>query len=214
MRLLFVLSYFVRCSASCYFDVKQEEFDFELLKLTNDSSFTTQLSNEYDDSQREINIFDLNSSPILNDNNFNFNFKNSLSNLNDNDTKTNYKRQNSDFLLSPDKDIFNTMRNFTKKMDGLINNNNNNHEDNNCKNISSENHSKSKPLDMVDGVSNSDASLLTLFNKNKNSSANDSYVRSSSSNDSKNSSKQRHISSNSFGENCNAQELPLIEYGK
>ena len=197
IRLLFVLSYFIRCSASCYFDVKQEEFDFELLKTTTDSSFNSQLSNEHDES-REINIFDLNSSPVTLENNFNpkTRFKTSLPNMNDlNSIKmTNGKSsRNNEFLISPDG--------LDKKVNNLLNTH-----------VST---TKSKPVDVVDNGSNHlDATALTVFeNSNKKSSlGNNSYVRLSSSNESKNSNKQRHISSNSIGENCNAQELPLIEY--
>ena len=67
-RLLFVLSYFIRCSASSFYDVKQEIIDFEDILAENGEN-SLNLSNEFlnciDDTQREINIFDLNtSSPI------------------------------------------------------------------------------------------------------------------------------------------------------
>ena len=219
-RLLFVLSYFIRCSASCYFDVKQEEFDFELLKLNtsniNSSALTTQLSTtDYDDSQREISIFDLYSSPVLNENNFKSPTKSSLFTIQDEILLLNEQqngKHHEDLLLSPDSDIFDPMTQFHKQMDNLIQNSAN--EKSNAKQhsqngeVSSNEDSplikhKSKPIDLLDRKLDTDAHR---------SSANNSYNRSaSSSQDSKTSTKQRHISSNSLGENCNAQELPLIE---
>jgi hypothetical protein len=135
IRLLFVLTYFIRCSASSFFDVNQEKFDFDTIKIADDS---LNISNEFlncinDDTQREINIFDLNSSPIHRHN----------------------QNGNESFKIKSDESLIKT------------------------------------------------------------SSRDNSYIRSNdSSNDSSGGgnvkNKQRHISSNSLGDNCSAQELPLI----
>jgi len=149
IRLLFVLSYFIRCSASSFFDVNQEKFDFDTIKIADDS---LNISNELlnctnDDTQREINIFDLNSSPIHRHHHHHHHHQH------------------------------NGNESFKIKIDEF--------DDNKCK------------------------SLI------KTSSRDNSYIRSNDSlNDSSSGgnvkTKQRHISSNSLGENCSAQELPLI----
>lgn len=237
MRLLFVLSYFIRCSASCFFDVKQEEFDFETLEQNNkkhtsaihaDQHCSSILSNDEftncinDDSQREIHIFDLNSSPIANDAlnvhtsslNCSLNqqqhlqFKITLPSIS-NGKSNGHSDLSSDISKKSETIVINNHHgddtcelNDIDELDLTHNNNNHSHK----------RYYKSKPLDVKhNGIASDGTPFSTLLNKKSNSN-NNSYIRSlDSSNDNKNSIKKRHISSNSSGEHCNAQDLPLIE---
>lgn len=57
LRLLYVLSYFIRCSSNYYYNVIQDEFDFN--KILDGT-----LTDEKNSNNREINVFELGSSPF------------------------------------------------------------------------------------------------------------------------------------------------------
>lgn len=238
-RVLFVLSYFIRCSISSYYDVKLEEYDFNKLKLNKSSSsssepqqasssssscsttMNTQLSindTSVFDDQREVNIFDLNSSPV---------FHNSL-NIHSppliietkqehhhhlSDTKINVLNQQStthnNYLSSPvscnNKILVDSVSDFHKKMDLLINS----HDEQSSHQIIKDNTDDIKLKQHVDvDLLNTKSAINSDLNEQLN---NNFLFRSDSNNSNKINTKKRHISSNSQGENCNAQELPLIE---
>jgi hypothetical protein len=150
-RILFLLSYFIRCGNSSYFDIVQENFDFKKLKDSQETGgISTPAWNE-----RAVNVSELRFDPIV-----------QMSNLLTNNEKANRNKTESNTFI---------------------------------KNAS--NSSAASPC----GISSSSSSSVSLA-----SSAPLTPPKSTVELHHQTVQKQRRLSSNSNGQNCNAQELPLI----
>lgn len=73
-RILFVLSYFIRCSGNTYYDIKQAECDLDHLIASNGHQAAKTASNgllksidAHNGDQREISVFELGTSPTIED---------------------------------------------------------------------------------------------------------------------------------------------------
>jgi hypothetical protein len=186
LRLIFVLSYFIRCSSSFYYDALQDEFDFSKLNGTNLVDET---------NNREINVFELGTSPF----------------------ETHTQHQTSPIKLNHHDLIcrLNTTSNNNDILSVCIN-------ESNLKLTSTTNTSSSScfsPSPISDNM-NEDCMFKvhlspTHANKNlPNDSNNKKSPRLSIDHKLNTLNKHKFISSSSLSDspNCNAQELPLINY--
>jgi hypothetical protein len=198
-RVLFFLSYFIRCGNSSYFDIAQEHFDFEKLSSLSANANASEL-----DQHLSMTSEPGGDSPSSNDNNSHLTTANVTKTLAENSLATNTSSSES----SDSSTASSTTSRSTREVDltdlkydpvaqlsliiGVQTGN------------SSEktNAAVAAPATVtrlsVSSISPPDQSLFHLHNHNGHHDSKPGH------------SKRRHVSSSSNGMNCNAQELPLI----
>jgi hypothetical protein len=256
-RLLFVLSYFIRCSNSSYFDISPENFDFDKLPNNNNNNSTqASTSSSASSASSPNNNYNSNISRNNNDN-FKSPLKSKLKlNLNESDelnensesdsflidniNKTNLTNclqldlsstssSNSKNLNSREVNVFELSTDPISQLNAVFanaaaassssNNNNNNNKEKSNKKKNNKKFSKRNDDFMMSLSSSSSIASPSSFSMSSsplNSIQKLNYKLQMNNNNNNDllvsNRKQRNLSSNSNGENCNAQELPLIGY--
>jgi hypothetical protein len=251
-RLLFVLSYFIRCSNSSYFDISPEHFDFDKLPNNNNNSSQASTSSSASSASSPNNNYNSNISRNNNDNyksplksklKLNLNESDELNEnsesdsfLIDNINKTNLTNclqldlsstssSNSKNLNSREVNVFELSTDPISQLNAVFanaaaatssSNNNNKEKSNNKKNykkFSKRNDDFMMSLSSSSSIASPSSFSMSSSPLNSIHKLNYKLQMNNNNNDLLASNrKQRNLSSNSNGENCNAQELPLIGY--
>ena len=247
-RLLFLLSYFIRCSNSSYFDISAENFDFEKLPSHSMSGQTSSSASSASSPNSTHHKLDYKSPSKSTSKQYNFNVKEDigeseeLAAMNESDSFLDENKNTSNPLhlettatsnttVSREVNVFelsiDPMSQLTAVLaNAVIGNQSKNAKKNKkcvkirndefCMMSLSSSSSIASPLSCsmassplnLHSIKTNKLNISTLnsnYNHNMNSS-NRVQINEASQR------KQRNLSSNSYGENCNAQELPLIGY--
>jgi len=235
-RLLFLLSYFIRCSNSSYFDISAENFDFEKLPSHPSSGQASASSSASSTSSPNSTYYKQDyKSPIKsikhNCNNINENigeseeFNESDSFLIENKkTSPNYLHlETTSTTISREVNVFELSIDPMSQLNAVLANavifNNNTNLKKLKKSVKKRNDEFCMSLSPSSSIASPSSCSMASSPLNLHSiKTNKSNTLSSNNNSNKfqlneaSNRKQRNLSSNSYGENCNAQELPLIGY--
>lgn len=220
-RLLFLLSYFIRCSNSSYFDISAETFDFDKLpnqtesgqvsssssassasspnstynnKTDNKSPVKICTSTKLDESLNESDSF------ILNNNNNSLHLETSNITIS---REVNVFELSIDPMSQLNAVLANAVTNSQFDNNNKLKKNNKKYKRNDDFCMLSLSSSSSIASPSSCSMSSSPLNFHIKTNKALSLTCNQSHKIESK-------RKQRNLSSNSFGENCSAQELPLI----
>lgn len=212
-RLLFLLSYFIRCGNSSYFDIVQENFDFDKLAANNN------VNNVNTSLQQRSFVSPLSTSVSSTSASSSDSSSNQLDKSYDDLLPIGPIDQPINVIKSPKSRAINivdlkydVMQQFSNLIDTrsanrkYAQNDMNNKDEINNNNNFNDNKSITSPTTITSSSVASPSTITSPINHTKNST--ELFDTDTVNKQSK--SKQRRLSSNSNGENCSAQELPLI----